>query len=690
MVMVPLRTIGRYELFGEIGSGGMATVHLGRLGATGGFAKIVAIKRMHEQLAKDPQFVAMFIDEARLVARIKHPNVRPTLDLIEQDGELSIVMEYVAGVSLRRIFYEMEERKESIPADVAVHILCGVLAGLHAAHEMTGADGEPLMLVHRDVSPENVLIGSDGLSRLLDFGLARALGRLHLTQPGQVKGKLTVMAPEQVQGKPVTRRTDVFASGVVLWQALTAKRLIQGDHIAAVANNVLTQTFEPPSKHRPDLPAELDEVVMRALERDAEQRWPTAEAFAVALEAAVTPAPQRQVAEWLQKVAGATLTEREQMVLAIERAPRSVRAPEADLGARVRALAARASGGLVRARDALRRAVQRDAQGKLEAAATARTIVTTWPRITLAMAGALVLGSVLLVVALSGEEKGSDEAVASEPPRKRTPQPAPSASASVAAPASSSAAPDAGAPPAAIAIPAGEITLGCNTYADRLCAPDEMPPTQVSVDAFAIDRTEVTVKAYQACVQAGACNADHLGSQGVEGGPLEEIDKCNYGRPGREEHPINCVSHAQATAYCRWAGGRLPTEAEWEKAAGGIDGWPFPTGDPAIACDKAVMSDNGDGCGRGTTWPVGAKPAGASPFGALDMAGNVWEWVSNYYEPTYQGIDPKNPKGPAEGTLRVIRGGGWRDPSMRLLRTSSRGKRPAESHAIEIGFRCAR
>lgn len=692
--MRPLRLIGRCELFGEIGSGGMATVHLGRIAAAGGFAKIVAVKRMHEQLAKDPQFVAMFLDEARLVARIKHPNVRPTLDLIEEDGELFIVMEYVAGVSLRRLFFEMTERGQQIPPEIAVHIVCGVLHGLHAAHNATDSDGSALELVHRDVSPENILVGSDGMARLLDFGMAKAMGRLHLTQPGLVKGKLTVMAPEQVQGKEVSRRTDVFATGVVLWQALTSQRLIQGEHIAEVAHNVLNQTFEPPSSIVDWLPPQLDRVVMKALARDPAERWESAEKMAVALEAGVKLATQREVAEWIQHIGGEILEERARLVAAIERSPVGA-TPEARPSG---ADAARSSGqrhawvtgavgsarrAIDEARTALAARVERDADGHIGVSRTVRGIATAFPRATIAASLAVLSTTVLVIAAASGEKSAPLRDEAAAPPSEKA---KPKATASGAASASKPALPVG----PWVTVPAGEFMFGCNTWADRLCGPDEMPPTRVHLDAFQIERTEVTVAAYRACVEAGACTADNLDSHGLEEVKLEPIDKCNYGREGRDDHPINCLSYEQAAGYCRHLGGRLPTEAEWEKAAGGADAWPFPTGDATISCEKAVMSESGDGCGRGTTWPVGSKEKGVSPFGAVDMAGNVREWVADYYEPSHRSVLEKNPTGPTEGTLRITRGGSWRDPAARLLRTSARFKTAPANHAIEVGFRCVK
>jgi serine/threonine-protein kinase len=192
------RIVGRYVLYGEIASGGMATVHFGRLLGPAGFARPVAIKRLHAQFARDPDFVKMFFDEARLAARIAHPNVVPTLDVVAADGEVFLVMEYVRGASLAQLIRTVRRSGERVQPLICVGIVSGMLHGLHAAHEARNDRGERMDLVHRDVSPQNVLVGTDGVPRLLDFGVAKASGRLQTTRDGQLKGKLAYMAPEQV------------------------------------------------------------------------------------------------------------------------------------------------------------------------------------------------------------------------------------------------------------------------------------------------------------------------------------------------------------------------------------------------------------------------------------------------------------------------------------------------------------
>jgi serine/threonine-protein kinase len=310
--------IGRYALFDVIASGGMATVHVGRLLGPVGFARTVAIKRLHQEYARDPEFVSMFLDEARLAARIRHPNVVQTIDVVATKGELFLVMDFVQGESLARLCRIMSARGERIPVRVAVAILSGALQGLHAAHDAKDERGADLGIVHRDVSPQNILVGSDGLARVLDFGVAKAAGRMQTTKDGQVKGKLAYMAPEQVQALTITRTADVYSASVVAWETLVGERLFKGDSEASVLAKVLAGNVDPPSARCPELPRELDEVVMKGLARDPADRWASAREMALALEKRVTPASLPEVAEWFEPIVGPSLAERASLVARIE------------------------------------------------------------------------------------------------------------------------------------------------------------------------------------------------------------------------------------------------------------------------------------------------------------------------------------------------------------------------------------
>jgi serine/threonine protein kinase len=312
--------VGRYTVHGELASGGMATVHIGRMGAAGGFAKLVAIKRMHPQFAKDPDFLAMFLDEARLVTRIRHPNVVQPLDVIVERGEVLLVMEYIHGEALSRISRTLRAKNERIPLRIAVAIMSGVLHGLHAAHEAKSEKGEPLGIVHRDVSPQNVIVGVDGVARVLDFGIAKAADQVHLTREGEVKGKLIYMAPEQLLGEPVSRRTDIFSASVVLWECLTGQRLFESDSQSALLARARMQKVDAPSEYAPEISKALDDIVLKGLTLQQSERWPTAREMALALDEAVPPATTAQVGAWLEQIAAKALTDRQTRIDQIESA----------------------------------------------------------------------------------------------------------------------------------------------------------------------------------------------------------------------------------------------------------------------------------------------------------------------------------------------------------------------------------
>jgi serine/threonine-protein kinase len=332
--MSQVRVVGRYALHDEIASGGMATVHVGRLLGPVGFSRTVAIKRLHPQFAKEPDFVSMFLDEARVAARIRHPNVVGTLDVVALDGELFLVMEYVQGESLARLLRPLRERGIGVPVPVAASIIVGALEGLHAAHEATSENGEPLGIVHRDVSPQNILVGTDGVARVVDFGVAKAAGRVQTTRDGQLKGKLGYMAPEQITGQ-ATRATDVHAASVVLWEMLAARRLYHGDNDLQTYSNILAGNLTPPSHFAPGLPPELDRIVMRGLAANPHARFPTAREMARAIQRAVLVAPAADVGDWVERLAGTNLGARARKVAAIESSgtlPAAGSTPELDVG----------------------------------------------------------------------------------------------------------------------------------------------------------------------------------------------------------------------------------------------------------------------------------------------------------------------------------------------------------------------
>lgn len=282
----PGLTLGRYECLLPIARGGMAAVWAARVTGARGFEKTVAIKTMLPSLNDDPNFERMFLDEARIASRIRHPNVAEILDLGEQDNLLYLVMEWVDGAPLSLVMRE-SFRRGGMPIPIGVKIIQDTCAALHAAHELKGDDGRSLELVHRDVSPQNIMLTEGGIVKLVDFGVAKALGRsAGETDTGLIRGKLAYLAPEQVVAQPLDRRTDLFAAGVILYQITTGKHPFRADNAGATMNNILRRKVPKPSKIvGPMYPPALDEIVMRALDREQEFRFQTAADMVKALDA---------------------------------------------------------------------------------------------------------------------------------------------------------------------------------------------------------------------------------------------------------------------------------------------------------------------------------------------------------------------------------------------------------------------
>jgi serine/threonine protein kinase/ABC-type multidrug transport system ATPase subunit len=328
---------GRYVVHDEIASGGMATVHLGTALGPFGFSRTVAIKRLHSTLSSDPDFVAMFIDEARLASRIRHPNVVSVLDVYAEESGLSLVMEYVDGESLARLLRLTSEHRSHIPIAIAASIVTSVLHGLHAAHEACDEQGRMLGLVHRDVSPQNVIVGSDGVPRVIDFGIAKAAGRANVTREGQIKGKAPYMAPEQIEGRAVNPRTDVYGASVLLWELLVGARLFEAEGHTATLTHVLTQPVPPPSSRRHDVPPALDAIALRGLDRNQERRFSSARDMAIELEKCIRLATAEEIGSWVQSTAGSSLAERRKKLAVVERGlnrhpPAAPEAPSAATG----------------------------------------------------------------------------------------------------------------------------------------------------------------------------------------------------------------------------------------------------------------------------------------------------------------------------------------------------------------------
>jgi serine/threonine protein kinase len=278
------KTLGRYQLVKHLAQGGMADVLLARTNGIEGFERHVVLKRIREDQARDARYVEMFLDEARLAAMLHHHNVVQVNDIGQENGEYFFAMEYVHGEDVRALLSRISERSGQLPLEHVLAIVCAAAAGLHHAHEQRGPDRKLLGIVHRDVSPMNILIGYDGGVKVADFGIAKAAHRTTETRSGTLKGKVAYMSPEQCVGEAVDRRSDVFSLGIVLYELLTVRRLFKAENDFLTMTAIVLGYIPPPSKFRRDLPPELEAIVFKALANKPEDRYATAQELRLALE----------------------------------------------------------------------------------------------------------------------------------------------------------------------------------------------------------------------------------------------------------------------------------------------------------------------------------------------------------------------------------------------------------------------
>jgi len=316
----PTHTVGRYALFEQFAAGGMATVHFGRLDGAGGFARVVAIKRLLPHLVENREFTQMLLTEARVAARVRHPNVVATLDVVATQGDVLLVLDYVHGEALSTLCRtQAKQKQEHVPLPIVVGIALDMLQGLVAVHEATDEKGKALSLVHRDVSPPNVLVGVDGVARVLDFGIATALDHIEESAPERRKGKRGYMSPEQVRGERLTQRSDIFSAGVVIWELLALRRLFPAEQENEPGEAVLRGGYPRASQYRPELPEALDEIVMKALALDPGERFASMHELLDAFEThAPARANARRVGEWVLELAKDALSERSRKLLRVE------------------------------------------------------------------------------------------------------------------------------------------------------------------------------------------------------------------------------------------------------------------------------------------------------------------------------------------------------------------------------------
>jgi eukaryotic-like serine/threonine-protein kinase len=643
--------LGQYRIDARVARGATSTIYKAYQAK---LDRYVAIKVLSPHFIDEPGFLDRFYQEARAVARLDHPNILPVYDF-DQVGEIVyIVMKYVNTGTLRHVM--------TGPLDLpyTLEIVTQVGLALGYAHKQG--------VVHRDVKPGNILIADNNWALLTDFGLAKILeGNQRLTRTGAGVGTPEYMSPEQAQGKPTDGRADLYSLGAMLYEMLTGHLPFESDSGIAVAMKHVNDPVTPPREHRPELSPAVEHVILTALEKDPDQRYPTAEAMLTALTRAAAPAlpleaieqplvavkpigePASERSSWRLKLAAAWIalrrrTDRSVVRLRVWRSERRDRWPRdrAAVWARRRTLGAIA-GVLL-----LMMACAALAPAIFRAAAPA----TATPEAKTALAAATVRVA---------PTRASTVAVTATVPATTT--------TSIAATEDISST-----PPGMVLIPAGSFTMGA--VSGKFDA-DETPPHVVSLGGYYIDVVEVTNAQF-----ARFANGSGYQTDAEKAG--DSTTWRAFNSPDRQRFPVIFISWNDAARYCAWVGKRLPTEAEWEKAARGTTKRIYPWGD-------TFNNNSANTVDAGVGQPVAvASRSAASPYGLYDAVGNVWEHVLDWYDGGYYASSPKvNPQGPAAGLAKVIRGGSFKTPSEQAT-TTARETVSVDGRSDDVGFRCAR
>ncbi len=641
------QSIGRYHIIEQLGQGGMAVVYKAydtRLECDVA-VKCIRMERLTEELKE--KTLKRFEREAKEVARLTHPNIVKVMDYGEYQGIPYLVMPYLPGGTLK------QRSGEKLPWREAVCLVLPVARALAYAHSHN--------IIHRDIKPGNILITDTGEPMLSDFGVAKILdvedGNT-LTGAGVGVGTPEYMAPEQWMNK-VVPQTDIYALGVVLYELVTGRKPYSADTPAAVLIMQSSQPLPRPQQYVPDLPEGVEKVLYKAMAKEPKDRYASMGEFAAALEGLLDGRQKEKVVEAAEGtvpiVSDVPPLKQAAKQQENETIDEKLTPPEPDRTGR-----------------------ENGQKGK------------GW--IVGAAGGVILLGILCLVAFMSPLNK-----IISPPTKMATSTLVLSTDITTSASIlPTKTATKTAIPPTETAAPTLTPTLGVGST--RVSEKDgmllmyvpsgtfemgsengksnEKPVHTVYLDAYWIDQTEVTNGMYAQCVSSGDCTLPHQ----ISSNSRSEY----YGIKQYDDYPVIYVDWNQADAYCRWTGRRLPSEAEWEKAARGTDERAFPWGEENDYCHKA----NYAGCMADSN-KTGSYPAGVSPYGALDMAGNVWEWVVDWYDLNYYAnYSHENPTGPDSGEFRVIRGGAWYS-SGENVRSSSRGFGDPDNGGQNIGFRCA-
>lgn len=649
---------GRYKIETLLGQGGMSAVYKG---TDPNLRRTVAIKLIHPHLAVDPEFVRRFEEEAAAVAQLRHPNIIQVYDFNHDGDTYFMVLEFVAGQSLQEQLKSFHATGKRLPLDETIRIMATVCDAVHYAHERG--------MIHRDLKPANVMINASGQPILMDFGVAKILGGQHHTATGAIVGTPTYISPEQVRGERPDHRADIYSLGVMLYEMISGRVPFDAETALSI---MLKHLNDPvPNLHalNTDAPDSMIAIVDKALAKQPENRFKSAHDMAAALRhvtfARATTAPPDRT------TLGAPPPVKAQPTPSATKATPSTPAP-----------APRSTA--VDNRPATVNVVPKTTAVQQPAASGGQRGMIP---ILIGVAGVIVVGLIAIIAVgallggrfITGNQptttsvavvtKKATEVVVSVTESIPTESPVAVPTDAVAPPTDTASPPSPPVAPTPLPVPEGMTLIPAGFFnMGSSSGGDEQPEHPVLLGAFYIDTTEVTNAMYRHCVEAGACTSSGSAKQNA---------------PGFDNYPVALVNWNQATAYCAWAGKRLPTEAEWEYAASGPDNLTWPWGSAFDASLSAASAPD--------TQPVGSYPVGASPFGVLDMAGNVAEWVADGYAPIFYANSPaSNPFNSEGGTAHVYRGGSYGNTDGSYYTTSRRYARPAAFSDVDVGFRCAK
>ncbi|TES90808.1 MAG: hypothetical protein E3J88_03590 [Anaerolineales bacterium] len=647
-----MKNIEHFEIKSEIGRGGMATVYLAH---DPRFDRDVAIKLLPREFLHDPQFKIRFEREAKTIAKLEHPAIVPVYDYGEIDGQPYLVMRYMQGGSL-----ENRLEKGPLSVDEILKIIERIASALSEAHAQR--------VIHRDLKPGNILFDTRGDAYLSDFGIAKLQEASARITGSAIIGTPAYMSPEQVHGEEeIDGRSDVYALGIILYEMLTGQKPFKAETPAKLLMCHLLDPVPRILDEKDDLPPGIDGVTSRALAKEPDDRYSIATDLSEALRSVITGEKQiqqvtKEITEKLTREVPQTIKSK---VRGKEEKGRSTFPIWGWVITGFILIGLLIGGGFF---------IRQGQAGK-------------GPLAFLATSTPLPLPAFIPPEMTSP----TSHSIATNPPTTIptiTHPPTPGIGSTIISPVDGS---------TMVYVPEGEFLMGSEDGFEN-----KRPVHMVYLDAFWIDQTEVTNDMFAVFLNAqgnqmeGGENWLDVGDVDAqiiwEGGEWKPKSRYVY-------HPVIEVTWHGAQAYCEWAGKRLPTEAEWEKAARGLDGRAYPWGnqfdsslvnlDDETSDDTKTIICTPSGCdGYSKTAPVGSFPSGASPYGAMDMAGNVWEWVFDWYDEEYYAVSPlNNPWGPSSGPAHVVRGGSWLNYE-NDARTTYREWLKTMTSSNGVGFRC--